>query len=226
MLILATIAAMLILLISIQYSPHKITSENDRILVGTLFIVINILGVYSAFRPGQIRYLFTQHNKKKTLNKTASKTPIKIQGHHPTCIPFSIHVFQYKNRRYCTGCFGLALGALSTIPITIGYILYGLTIPNTLLFLLLVTGLLLIIINYLEIAILQRTVFLHLISNALLILGFLLITLSILEKTGEVSFGIITIIFSLLWLDTRIQLSQFFHKRICHSCNLDCKYFE
>jgi hypothetical protein len=90
----------------------------------------------------------------------------------------------------------------------------------------LVIGLILILINYLEVSIFHRTVFLHLISNGLLILGFLFVTISILEKTTELNYGIIAIIFSLLWLDTRIQLSQLTHRRICQSCRSDCTYFD
>jgi hypothetical protein len=225
MLIFAGIAAILLLLISIHYTPTKTATENDRMIIGITFIFVNLIGIYSAFRPGQIRHIFTQKNSKEPSKRKSSETHMKIQGHHPTCNSFSNHVFQYKHRRYCTGCFGLALGSLIALLIIAGYIPFGAPFPDTILLLMQVIGLILIITNFIEVSVHHQTVSLHLISNGLLIIGFLLITISVLEKTGELSYGIIAIIFTLLWLDTRIHLSQFTHRFICQSCSSDCDYF-
>ena len=106
------------------------------------------------------------------------------------------------------------------------YLAFNYTIPSNIQLSLFGLGLLLILTNYIETILYHNTKILPLLSNGLLILGFLFIVLALSEITGEASYGIIAIIFSVLWLDVRIHLSQFKHKNICQSCHLDCKYFE
>jgi hypothetical protein len=224
MLILAALAAIFLLIIIILNNQLTQVTKNERLLVGSLFIIISLGGIYSAFRPGRLKRLFQKPDIKKIPNRTKSK--ISLAGHHPECKPFKNHSFQYKNTEFCTGCYGLAVGSIIAI-ITIGiYIFSNMTLAIEYSIILLSTGFTFIVINYIETLWYHNTILFHLVSNVLLITGFLLIVISTTEITGEASYGIIAIVFSVLWLDVRIHLSQYKHQRICQLCPNNCVYFK
>jgi hypothetical protein len=224
MLILAAIAAILLLFIIISDNQCTQVTKNDRLLVGSLFIIINLGGIYSAFRPGRLKRLFLKPNDMKTTIKT--KSNISLAGHHPVCKPFEKHSFQYKNSIICTGCYGLSAGSIIAI-ITISIYLYSnMTLAFNFSIILLSAGFTLLVINYIETLWYHDTILFHLVSNCLLIIGFLFIVISTTEITGEASYGITATIFSVLWLDVRIHLSQYKHRRICQLCPKDCVYFK
>jgi hypothetical protein len=223
MLILAAIAAILLLIIIILNNQSTQVTKNERLLVGSLFIIISLGGIYSAFRPGRLKRLFQKPAIKKTPKKT--KSIISLAGHHPECKPFKNHSFQYKNTEFCTGCYGLAVGSIIAIFTTCVYLLSNILFSIEYSITLLSAGFTLILINYIETIWYHNTILAHLISNSLLIIGFLFIVISTTEITGEASYGITAIVFSVLWLDVRIHLSKYKHRRICQLCPKDCVYF-
>jgi hypothetical protein len=164
-----------------------------------------------------------QSNKHKNLSKRTQT--IKLAGHHPICEPFGNHTINYKKYVFCTGCYGLVIGSIIAILIMILYILFNISITNEYNIFILGLGFLLTLINYIVTIWYHNTTAPHLLSNSLLIIGFLFIVIAIAELTGEASYGIIAIIFSILWLDVRIHLSQYKHRRICQICPEDCTYF-
>ena len=224
MLVLAAIAAILLLVIIIFDNQSSQVTNNERLLVGSLFIIISLGGIYSAFRPGRLRRLFLKPNDKQTTIKT--KSIISLAGHHPVCTPFKNHSFQSKNSVFCTGCYGLAVGSIIAIITVCVYLYSNITLPIEYSIVLLSVGFTLLIINYTETIWYHNTVRLHLISNSLLIIGFLFIVIGTTEITGEASYGITATVLSVLWLDVRIHLSQYKHRRICQLCPKDCVYFK
>jgi hypothetical protein len=87
-------------------------------------------------------------------------------------------------------------------------------------------GLILLPFVYAEIICPKRYASTHTILNIVLVFGFFCLTISILEITGDLIYGILTIILCFLWLDTRIQLSNWNHIRMCNSCPESCKMYE
>ena len=83
-------------------------------------------------------------------------------------------------------------------------------------------GLLLVLINFVETARHSRTPPLHILANAILPVGFLLVTLSVSEATGEVSIGLVAMLVSFLLLDARIHISDWKHAEICRRCGRSC----
>jgi hypothetical protein len=223
MIMLAVLAAILLLLILIFDNQSSQVTNNERLLVGSIFIIISLGGIYSAFRPGRLKRLFIKPDEKKTELKT--KSIISLAGHHPECKPFEKHSFKYKNSEFCTGCYGLAIGSIIAIISICIYFYYNITVGVNFSIIILSAGFTLLVINYIETLFYHNTMIFHLVSNCLLIIGFLLIVISITEITGEASYGIIATIFSVLWLDVRIHLSQYKHRRICQLCHKDCVYF-
>jgi hypothetical protein len=65
----------------------------------------------------------------------------------------------------------------------------------------------------------------HVVANVLLVLGFFLVTIGVLDATGTLAYGLVAIIVCYLWLDTRIQLSDYRHAGTCYSCGRGCGYY-
>jgi predicted membrane protein len=82
-----------------------------------------------------------------------------------------------------------------------------------------------IILTYLEVASQRRIVALHIAMSAALIVGFLLVTVGILEATGSPVVGLLGVLFGFLWMNTRISLSNWRHALLCGKCPEACKSY-
>ncbi|UCE45331.1 MAG: hypothetical protein JSU93_00025 [Methanobacteriota archaeon] len=62
-------------------------------------------------------------------------------------------------------------------------------------------------------------------ANAMMVPGLFLLTAGILEMTGSFFAALLVILFSFLWADTRIQISQWRHQMTCRECQNECKMY-
>jgi hypothetical protein len=205
-------------------SSEKSIGLIDRIFVGIPFILSCLIGITLAFYPGSIRRII-KNRMKKTTKTNAKKTTRKRIGHHPDCDCFKNHRIRVNGKTYCSGCLGISIGCLISIILMVFYILNYFNLSTGIVFYLVILGFFIIGFVFIEIILNNRYTTFHIITNSLLIIGFLIIVIGIVESTGNKNYGIISIIFSVLWLDTRIQLSQLNHKKICRSCNSSCKMY-
>jgi hypothetical protein len=59
--------------------------------------------------------------------------------------------------------------------------------------------------------------------NIIFILGFFLLIITLFEQTKNLGVGVITILFCILFVQTRIQVSQYTHRYICNLCQKSCR---
>ena len=222
-LILSVFAAFLVLII-VFIGPQNINSVEwwDRLLISGIITGGLLLGILSAFSPGWYKKYF--HTEKHDFQ--TQRTNRKRRGHHPNCTHFQYHTIQIKNKTNCLGCLGLSLGCAISIFILIVYVNISMKWFSSTLINLALIGIILIFFSYAETVHHRRYKIIHILSNVLLVLGFLLITISVFEITGKIIYGLIVIILSILWLDTRIQLSSWRHRNICSNCIEDCKAYQ
>jgi len=224
--IILSIAAAVLLLILIFLNPLNTTTIEiyDKLFVGGVFIISCIFGISLALYPRWFRRL-TKHTTPRSNSKKSKKITRKYKGHHPDCGNFQSHTIGIKNKTLCAGCLGLSIGAIISIILAIIYIV---TIGNESIsgfYYVVFIGLIAIGLTYAEIMLPLRHAIVHAISNIFLVLSLFLITIGIFEITGNKIYGTISIIISFLWLDTRIQLSNWKHTRICEHCNETCKMY-
>jgi hypothetical protein len=220
--LLSIIAAIFILVMT--YNTSSVTIDIfDKIFIAGALITSCIFGISIAINPGWLRR-FIKHLKKEEKSKETKKTKMKYKGHHPDCGKFKNHIINTKSKSFCTGCLGLTIGSIISIFLIIIYILTDTKFPN-LFQILIIFGLFFISLSYVEIMIPKRYVIFHVISNIFLIIGFFIVTISILEKTGNIIYGMIGVTLSFLFLDTRVQLSRWQHYQICSNCSKSCKVF-
>lgn len=224
--ILLSIIAALLLLVLVYFDVSKtnIIDLYDRVLIGGLFIICCLFGISLAFYPGWYKKI--SKSIKNILNKKDEKIALrKRKGHHPDCDEFKDHVVRLNNKVLCTGCLGLAVGSISSIFLMLVYLVIANEKTLIVLYLLIFLGLVLIAFNFIEIMFQVGHKIIHIFSNIFVIVGFLLIVIGVFEITGSKTYAIISIIFSVLWLYTRIQLSNRRHSIICSKCKEKCKMY-
>jgi hypothetical protein len=215
----------LVVAILLSYPSDDTIGLFDRMIIGGAFITSCILGLSLALKPNWIRSLKKQGNVKKARFSKITKQRRGHHGHHPDCSGFSSHVIKTKNKTYCAGCMGLAAGSILSMILIILYIIIPMDVNRMIFFLMLLFGLFFIIMNFIKVLIRGKNSILNLSSNVLLVVGFFFVVIGVFQLTGKITYGILAVILSFLWLDTRIQLSSWNHRRICNDCNDSCKVY-
>lgn len=223
--IIAFIAAIITLTIALIYpSSSNTVTTNDKLLISGLFILSCIFGLSLAIYPGWFRRLI-KYGDQGSKKKKSKKTKLNFKGHHPDCKEFRSHTLITKSKILCAGCLGLAIGSIFSIILIISYNFINLTYYSTMLYIPLSVGIIFISLSYVEIMLPIRNSIVHIISNIFLVISFLILTVSIFEITGDKIYGVLMIILSFLWLDTRIHLSDWQHDNICKKCSQTCKSY-
>ncbi len=91
--------------------------------------------------------------------------------------------------------------------------------------LLFLLGLVCVVIVFFETIAQDRRPTPHLFVNVGLILGFFFITTSVTELTGKGLFGVLTVLLCAVWLNARVTLSTWRHRRTCDTCTASCKMY-
>jgi len=222
MLSIAAIVLILIMVFFKQISSNTI-AIGDKLLLAGVFFTSCIFGISIAIYPNWWRK--NKQNTYHTSNLQRAATSRSFKGHHPDCSLFKNHIIIIKNKPRCAGCLGLIIGALASIFLMIIYLAITFVLSIIMYYVLLIIGILVLIFVYIEIILVKRQTFVHIILNGLLILSFFIITVSIIEITKNIVYGILTILLCFLWLDTRIHISKYQHQSICNSCKQLCKSY-
>ncbi len=222
--ILSFVAAFLLIILTFFGSSKNIIGIFDRLLISIIFIICCLLGISLAIYPNWYNKIRKSQNYNEN-KKQFIKKKLKRKGHHPNCNNFQKHILKIKHKSYCAGCLGLAIGSLISILLMIFYIIIVNEQISQIFQLLVITGFIFISITYIEFVQPHRNRIIHIISSVLLVVSFLIISISIFELTGNKIYGILSIVFSFLWLETRVQLSIWRHSYICNNCDEICKMY-
>ena len=217
-------AALLVVFVLMTPAPTHTLVLLEKMIVAGVFIIICVFGLSFSLRPNWVRpFISKKENTEKNHSEALQRS---FRGHHPDCKTFENHRMIYQNKTWCAGCLGLLIGCLLSIILMILYVVVPFQQPPAISRLLLFLGLLVMALVYLEIILGSRHSIIHVLSNGMLILSFFFITTSIVELSGKVVYGLFTILLCILWLDSRIQLSRWHHRRLCSSCPEPCKIYE
>jgi len=187
-------------------------------LIGSIFSLICILGIFAALFPKQCSQ--TVHFEKKDTHLTSHK--IRETSHHPDCGKFSAHVIHVGGYTLCAACTGLLLGAIIALVGTAFYFFNGWNIEEVS-FPAVLIGTVGIILGFLQ---LKFKGLVRLILNMFFVLGAFLILIGIDELTESLFVDFFLVALVIFWILTRIQLSQWDHCRICSNCESQCEVWE
>jgi protein-S-isoprenylcysteine O-methyltransferase Ste14 len=180
-------------------------------LVGAIFTTICLFGFVVAVFPRSLRGI-----------SHGSVSNPHWKGHHPNCERFSNHLIWIKERPYCAGCTGLALGAaLSIIGSVLYFVLGVFPLDTEAVFWL---GVCVVALGLAQHFVDLGSPHLHLVLNVGLVYGSFLLAASLNVMGASLYVEAYHLGLVVLWVASRISLSQEEHTRICRSCGLGCGY--
>ena len=211
----------LILVLMLTFFPPTITTNffGRKPLIGIIFSTFCFLGVLAAFSPNQCGKLKTKKIEadRSNSNETYSrKKRIFLRGHHPTCGNFNGHLFRIRNKTFCAACLGLLVGAFLALAITIGYFFLGWKFIDSsqIIVFLGISGVTFGLLEF------RFQNFVRLLSNAIFVLGALLVLIGIDKLIQSLFFDLFIVGLIAFWLITRISISKLNHEIICSSCDI------
>jgi len=222
---LSAVAVILVLLLAFaEYSRQPVADENGRLLVSGAFLASCAFGISLAVRPNWYRRIAAgrDHREKESPEEGGRRT---LLGHHPDCEFFGGHRMALGGRAVCAGCFGIAIGALLAVIMTICYVALVRKGIGDVAQKMVLIGSMTILLAFMETALPRRSSVAHVVSNALIIIGLFLTAFGLLEATGNQIVGFLGILFGYLWMDTRVRLSAWRHSLVCNRCGRSCKMY-
>jgi len=221
------------LFLVLMFASHPPTVQETffwrKPLIGLIFGLICVLGILAVFLPKRCSGLlhFKKHpNELKNSRKSVfGENLFTMVGHHPNCGNFSAHTFQIDSMRLCGGCTGLFLGALGALVGTSVYFFGDWHITQTAHTVLWV-GVLGVASGLLQHLLFNvQKSFVRLFLNSFFVLGTFFILIGVDELIQSVAIDLFIIVLTVFWLYTRISLSEWNHRRVCHSCKVvNCRF--
>ena len=190
----------------------------SRLLTGTLYAAICLLGATAIFYPKSCENRLMLQNSSQYENKSnglLQQAKIHFVGHHPDCPFFSGNRIGIRKLTFCAACTGLLIGALAAIAGTIFYFFMGA--------LLFPVNINLCFVSYFAMLIglfqFKLMGFVKLTANALFVFSsfILLMAADLLGSSLLINFYVLGLIVFVLY--TRILISDWNNKRICAKCS-------
>lgn len=213
----------LFLIVLLTVFPPKFAGDLSwrKLVVGSVFGSICILGILAVFSPNQCLKFFKSGKKEKIdrlvlTNIVSHRISNGLEGHHPTCGKFAAHIFRIKSRTFCAACLGLLFGGLLAL---VGATVYffgncSFTEYSLLMILLGIMGVVFGLFQF------KFKNFIRLSVNIIFVLGTLSILIAIDELVKSLFVDLFVVCLVVFWLLTRILLSQWDHERICSDCEI------
>jgi len=221
------------LILATLFTVNPPISQEDFVwrkpVVGSIFASICVLGALAVFFPNECSrgFNFGKGEKSQGLFSFVFKRGFVIsksnssvlRGHHPTCDRFSSHVFDLGGRTFCATCSGLFLGALVALVGATVYFFGNWQIGQDSFWVVWV-GVLGVTLGLMQSPLLkvQRS-FVRVFSGVLFAIGTFLILVVVDGLARNFLLDVFLVFLTVLWLVTRISLSQWEHEKVCAACN-------
>jgi hypothetical protein len=219
--VLSSSAAGMVLAVTFFSSSNgQMLSSFDRLVISSALLASCVLGIVSSSKVVHFR----RANGPGSRDDISSGSRRQHIGHHPDCEGFKDHTVTIGGRTRCSGCLGLGLGCIIGLLLIMVYLIAPGIAPDQGSALVAI-GLLMVLTNLVETAHHSRTPAWHMMANAILPVGFVLVTVGAAESTGKVAIGLLAVLISFLWLETRIHISDWKHAEICRKCGRECRSY-
>jgi hypothetical protein len=190
-------------------------------LVGSTLSVVCTLGIFAVIYPASCTGLIGVKNSSKTVHSFHGRQTKVLRGHHAACKPYSTHVLKLGRRVFCATCSGLLVGA---VIVLVGV---GLSFFWNLRFgeeplIPVFAGVAGVAAGLLYAVVPSRfqSGFTRFFAGVLLAAGSFLIIVGVEEAAKSLSIDLFFVALSVLWLATKMSLSQWEHHIICGRCSL------
>jgi hypothetical protein len=211
-------AMLLIIALNGNQQSHQITFL-DKAIVSTAFMASCVLGIVLSTRP---RFLRRKGTEPPSIQDNPGRP--SYVAHHPDCGSFDDRIVSIGGRKYCGGCLGLMLGSAIALVLAFVY-LFAPSMDAGQGLLVFLLGMVMVSFCLVGVSSKRRGNWSHFAANPFLVLGFFLVVIGALGATGSVPYGLMAVVICFLWLDARIQISEWRHARTCRSCGRDCRLY-
>jgi hypothetical protein len=143
-----------------------------------------------------------------------------MKGHHSDCGRFSSHVIQANGHVLCAACTGLFIGALAAIVGTDAYFFVGLEIGQNGVPFFMWSGVGLLVLGFAQ---LRFRSYVRLMMNTAFVFGAFMVLAGTDAFAKSLFVDIYLVCLIILWIFTRVLISDWDHVRICRSCGFKCK---
>ena len=220
-LIAVSIFGLFLSLFFVVYPPKL---EDDfafrNLTVGSAFCAVCILGIIAALFPSSCSTIpnFEKRNRDEKSKTTMHETT--LQAHHPSCENYSTHILRIGNRKFCATCSGLLVGASAVLIGTSLYFFGSLRIGEP--FTLVSAGAFAVIFGLIQSALpkLSNGVT-RFFASTIFVIGCLLMLVSLDEVVKNTSIDLFFVALCILWIMTKIALSQWDHQQTCSHCSTE-----
>ena len=199
------------------------TSQDDfwrKPLFGSIFFLLCVGGSLVAVSPRNCSVTHETRTTTKTLRDADVKTGshISSEGHHPNCGKFRAHTIRFRGTSYCAACTGLLIGGVVAMVLTALYFFLGL---NSVFFSFpaIAVGLLGLGSGLIQFKLRSWT---RSAANLLFALGGALTLIGVDQLVGSVFVDSYATGLIVLWILTRVMISQEDHHGICIRCGFLC----
>ncbi len=189
--------------------------------VGVALDVICVLGIFAVLYPESCAGIVGLKRRGTTMHSFSGARGRVLRGHHAPCKPYSTHVMHVGKRAFCATCSGLLGGAVIVIVCT-GLFFFGNLHVGEKPFVPVLVGVAGVMAGllYPVVPVRFQNGFTRFFAGVLLALGSFLIVAGVEEAAGSFSLDFFFVALSLLWLATKMSLSQWEHRRICARCSV------
>ena len=190
-----------------------------NLTVGSTFCVVCLLGIFAALFPSSCLSISKFWKRKRHGRPTLNMHQTTLRAHHPSCENYSTHILSISNIRFCATCYGLLFGATLALLGT-GFYFFGnwLIGDPTMLVSIGAAG---VTLGFLQSAFPKFSGSLtRFFASILFVVGTFLMLISIDRAVKNTSIDLFFVALSVLWILTKIALSQRDHQRTCSNCSV------
>jgi hypothetical protein len=199
--------------------PHTLEDNFSfrNIAVGYAFSTVCILGTAAALFPSSCSAIpkFRKPNKHDQSFQTIHETALR--AHHPSCENYSTHILSIGNRKLCATCSGLVVGAAVALFGSGLCFFGGFRLGDP--FMLVSMGAGGVALGLLQSALPKFSNGLtRFLVSILFVIGTFLMLVGIDSAVENISIDLFFVVLSVLWILTKIALSQKDHQQTCAKC--------
>ena len=189
-----------------------------NLTIGSAFGAVCVLGICAALFPSSclaIPHFWKSDRNNRRKLKVYETT---LRAHHPSCDNFSTHILIIGNMNFCATCSGLLVGAILALLGTGLYFFGSFSIGDPAILVLIGAG-------GVSVGLLQSALpkfssgYSRFFASILFVLGAFLMLVSIDMAVKNTSIDLFFVVLSVLWILTKISLSQRDHKLTCSNCS-------
>jgi len=216
------------LVLSTFFVFNTSTLEDDfayrNLVIGSAFAAVCLLGIFAALFPSSCLTLpqFWKSNRQDRSTLNIHETALR--SHHPFCENYSTHILSIGNMKFCATCSGLLVGAILALLGTGLYFFGSLSIGDPAI--LVLTGAVGVSLGLLQSALPKFSGGLtRFFASILFVVGTFLMLAGIDMAVKNTAIDLFFIVLSVLWILTKITLSQRDHRLTCSMCSeKSCRY--